>query len=124
MGLVIAGQVWAAVGEVYFDTAVVVEENCRVADWRLSKGVLVVDAEGSIACVAVGRRGSGLPSTTGLGSASAQRTKANEIYLFWLCVSNNINHSVSTGHTPNDGDKKLLLTQEAHLDYIRCCRPS
>ena len=32
MGLVIAGQGWAAVGEVYFCTAVVAEENCRVAD--------------------------------------------------------------------------------------------
>ena len=32
MGPVIAGQVWAAVGEVYFGTAAVVEENRRVAD--------------------------------------------------------------------------------------------
>ena len=87
-------------------------------------GVLVVDAEGSIACVAVGRRGSGQPITMGLGSASARRTRANEIYLFWLCVSNIIINSVSTGHSLIDGDKKLLLTQEAHLDYIRCCRPS
>ena len=80
--------------------------------------------EGSIACVAVGRRGSGLPITMGFGSASPRRTRAIEIYLFRLCVSNIIINSVSTGHRPVDGDQKPLLTQEAHLDYIRCCRPS
>ena len=86
--------------------------------------MLVVDEEGSIACVGVGRRGSGLPITMKLGSASARRTRANVIYLFWLCVSNIIINSVSTGHTPVEGDKKLLLTQEGHLDYSRCRRPS
>ena len=32
MAFVVAGPVWAAVGEVYFGTAVVVEERCRVGD--------------------------------------------------------------------------------------------
>ena len=83
--------------------------------------MLVVDAEGSIACVAVGRRGSGLPISTGLGSALARKTWANAVYLFWLRVSDI--KSVSTGHTPLDGNKVQLLTQEEHLGYSRCCRP-
>ena len=83
--------------------------------------MLVVDAEGSIACVAVGRRGSELPITMGLGSASARRTRAIEMYLFWLCVSDI--ESVSARHTPVDGDKRQLLTQGEHRGYSRCCRP-
>ena len=47
--------------------------------------MLVVVAEGLIACVAVGRRESGPP---GLVSTSILGAGKSKLYLFWLCVSN------------------------------------
>lgn len=114
---VVAGLVWEVVEEVCFGIVVAIEEGCRVGDWNLSRGVVVVDAKGLIACVVVGRKGFGLPVSMGLRSASARGAGVSGIYLFWLCVSD---VSFSTGH---DQVETLLLTQEAHLDCSRCCRP-
>ena len=47
-------------------------------------GVVVVDGEELIVCVAVGRRGFGLPLEGEL--ALARGVAGNEIYLLWLCV--------------------------------------
>lgn len=57
----VAGLVWEVVEEVCFGIVVAIEEGCRVGDWNLSRGVVVVDAKGLIACVVVGRKGFGLP---------------------------------------------------------------
>ncbi len=73
--------------EVCFGIAAVVEEDCRVEDWSLNRVVVVVDVEGLIACVAVGKRAFGLPVSIGLGSAPARGAKRSETYLFWLCMS-------------------------------------
>ena len=73
--------------EVCFGIAVGVEEDYRVGGWSSNRVVLVVDVEGLIACVAVGKRGFGLPVSIGLGSASARGAENSKIYLFWLCVT-------------------------------------
>lgn len=87
IAVVVAGLVWEVKEEVCFGTAVVIEEDCMVGDWSLNRVALVVDVKGLIACVAVGRRGFGLPASMGLGSASARGAGESETYLFWLCVS-------------------------------------
>lgn len=57
----LAELVWEA-AEVCFGIGFESEEGCRIEGWSLSRGVvLVVVAEGLIACVAVGRRESGPP---------------------------------------------------------------
>lgn len=87
--------VWEVVEEVCFGIAVVIEEGCRVGDLSLNM-VVVVDVEGLIAYVAVGRRGFGLPVSMGFGSALARGAGKSEVYLFWLCVSDI--KRFSTGH--------------------------
>lgn len=67
----VAGLVWEAVEEVCFGIEVVMEEDCTVEDWSLSRGAAVVDAEGLIACVAVERNRFGLPVSFGFESALA-----------------------------------------------------
>ncbi len=57
----IAGLVWELVEEVCSGIEVVIERDYTVGDRSLRRDVVVVDAEGLIACVAVGMRGSGLP---------------------------------------------------------------
>lgn len=85
LAYVVAGLVLEVEEEVCFGIAVVVEEDCRIGGWSLSR--VVVDVEGLIDCVAVERRGFELPASMGLGSASARGSGESEIYLFWLCVS-------------------------------------
>lgn len=121
MAFVVAGLVWEVEEEVCYGIAVVIEEGCEVGDWSLNRVVVGVDAEGVIAGVALGRRGFGLPASMGLGSASEQSARESETYLFWLCVSDI--KGFSTGHHRCMGVRNLLLTQEAHLDCSRCCRP-
>lgn len=67
----LAGLVWEVVEEVCFGTEVGFEEVYTLGDWNLSRGVVVVDVEDLIDCVAVGRRGFVLPVSMELGSASA-----------------------------------------------------
>lgn len=69
---VVAGLVSEVEEDVCFGIAVVVEEDCRIGDWILSRVAVVVDVEGLIAWAAVERRGFELPASIGLGSASAR----------------------------------------------------
>lgn len=87
IAFVVAGPCWELVEEVCFGIAVGIEGCCRVGDWSSNRVVLVVDVEGLIACVAVGKRGFGLPVSMGLRSASARGAENSKIYLFWLCVT-------------------------------------
>ena len=79
MALRIAGLVWETGEEVCLDIGIVVEEDCRIGGWSLSRGVVVVDAEDLIAGVAVGMRGSELPVISQLGSALASRAGESKV---------------------------------------------
>ena len=82
----------------------------------MSRDVVMVDEEGLLGCVAAGRISIGLP---GLGSASARGAWESKLYLFWFCVSNIEGFNAGNWEMGESG-----LTQEAHLDCSRCCRPS
>ena len=84
--IVVAGLVQEVVEEACFGIAVVIGEDYRLGDWSLNR-VVIVELEGLIAFVAVGRREFGLPMSMGLGSASARGARERVTYLFWLCVS-------------------------------------
>lgn len=74
----VAGLVLEMEEEVCFGIAVVVEEDCRVGGWNLSR--VAVDVEGLIDCVAGERRESELPALMGLGSALVRGSGDCEIY--------------------------------------------
>lgn len=65
---VVAGLVWEVVEEACFGIAAVIEGGGKVGGWSLNRVVVGVD------CVAVGRRGFGLPVSMDFGSAFGKRS--------------------------------------------------